>query len=630
MSSSRVPRRAVLGAAVSASLVAGGLSIALAADAPGCATFADAKGDSRPEAVPNAPAQTAEDGLDLTAVTFDTAEDKLRATVKVVDLGAAPEYSAGDAFYARFKHGGKAIEVYAYRYNPTQIGTVLALDAPQVGLRVAGKTVPSKAAAAYDTKTETVVLTVPLADLEKGAAAPTAGASLTELSAEAAGDDIVLAEPWDTAAAPKDMAYAIGGVCGDAGGAPAPAASGAASAAPSAAPSTAPSAAPSAAPSSAPASGAPAAADGPAPDCVDIKDAKADGQVNATTNPATATSNDPDLDLLAVNFESTPDAIRAYLKVDKLGAKASTGNGHRFNVKFTAGTKAVEVYGGQPDAVAAASNGALVAAGQSAPASGGARIAGTYNAAVKTTAVFDVKNSRVVLTVDRPSLEKALAAPLADGEVVKATSAGSAVYTPTAGNIPADTAQAATAEEQVYTVGDNRCFAPPVPPLSSVGALTAQFGDSAAVAAKLVDAAGAPVAGKEVTFALGASKATATTGEDGVAKAVLLVNEKAGKRSLAITSGETSMSEDFTVMVEKTALKAAGSKGAVTATLTDDDRKAVAGQVVAFTSGSVKKTARTDAKGVAKAAGFPAGSTVTVTYAGAAGQYAGSKTSAKA
>jgi hypothetical protein len=52
--------------------------------------------------------------------------------------------------------------------------------------------------------------------------------------------------------------------------------------------------------------------------------------------------------------------------------------------------------------------------------------------------------------------------------------------------------------------------------------------------------------------------------------------------------------------------------------------------VVTFTSGGKKVTAKTDGKGVAKAAGFAPGSAVTATYAGVSGQYAGSKASAKA
>ena len=77
----------------------------------------------------------------------------------------------------------------------------------------------------------------------------------------------------------------------------------------------------------------------------------------------------------------------------------------------------------------------------------------------------------------------------------------------------------------------------------------------------------------------------------------------------------------FTVLVEKTALKVTGSKGTVAATLSDDDKKPVAGQPVTFTAGSKKATVKTDAKGVAKVAGFAPGTTVKVTYAGAAGMY---------
>jgi hypothetical protein len=186
------------------------------------------------------------------------------------------------------------------------------------------------------------------------------------------------------------------------------------------------------------------------------------------------------------------------------------------------------------------------------------------------------------------------------------------------------------ASKLTYAFGNNACFGPPALPLKSIGAVKAQYGDTAAVAAKLVDAAGKPVAGKRITFSLGVSKVIAATGADGVAKAALVVKDKAGRRTLTLTDGTNKATAPFTVLVEKTALKAVGGRGSVVATLTDDDRKPVAGQVVTFTSGSKKVTARTDAKGVAKATGFVAGSAVKIAYAGATGMYSAASTSAKA
>jgi hypothetical protein len=184
-----------------------------------------------------------------------------------------------------------------------------------------------------------------------------------------------------------------------------------------------------------------------------------------------------------------------------------------------------------------------------------------------------------------------------------------------------------------YAVGDNHCFAAAgaaTSPITNVGVTKAQYGDVAAVAAKLVDAAGAPLAGKTLTFALGASKATGVTAADGVAKAALTIKDKAGKRSLKITGEGASTAVPFTVLVEKTALKVTGSKGTVAATLSDDDKKPVAGQPVTFTAGSKKATVKTDTQGVAKVAGFAPGTTVKVSYAGAAGMYSATAGSAKA
>lgn len=101
------------------------------------------------------------------------------------------------------------------------------------------------------------------------------------------------------------------------------------------------------------------------------------------------------------------------------------------------------------------------------------------------------------------------------------------------------------------------------------------------------------------------------------------------KRSLAIEAEGATTTIEFIVSLEKTVLKATGSKGSATATLTDDEKKPVAGQVITFTSGSKKVTARTNAKGVAIAKGLPPGN-VKVAYAGAAGMYTAASTATKA
>ncbi|MDT4942636.1 MAG: hypothetical protein QOJ34_2725, partial [Pseudonocardiales bacterium] len=431
---------------------------------------------------------------------------------------------------------------------------------------------------------------------------------------------------WDDATAPATATYLFGAGCG---GDSAPAAA----PVPSATPSTEPS------PSAAPAPGGPPAAAGlPAADCFVAKDPKGDAAFEGNG------PNDPDLDMTSLTLGSDGKNLTAYIKVDQLGDSPMFSDGHRFYVSFTfnkhsftmAGSNFANGEGAIRDGAngtgQVAANTQLAVDGTTSSTDPG-RFTGPGPGFVESglTFTFDTKNSYVIATLPIADLEKYGKAPSAGAVLSGVYANANSDYISSA--IVVDTAPdgaTATAPGKVtYTVGDNHCFAPPVPPLSSVGAVKAQYGDIAAVAAKLVDAAGAPAAGKTVTFTLGSSKVTGTTGADGIAKGALLVKEKAGKRSLVITSDDANVAVDFTVSLEKTALKAVGGKGGVTATLTDDDKKPVAGQAVTFASGSKKVTAKTDAKGVAKATGLPAGN-IKVTYAGAAGMYAAASTTTKA
>ncbi len=613
MTTSNLPRRTVVGAVLAASLVGSGM-LAFAEDAPAgpCMTFTDKAGDSAPADASAVPAP--EDDLDLTGVAFDTIDGKLLLSVYVKKLNVAPEYSFGDSFSVTFKHGSKAIKAYAYRYNPTQIGTALQAAYSQTGLRVDGSTKVKDIKVTYDQKASKVLFTVPLADLDKASGIPTAGAAFSTLAAEAAGDNIAFAEPWDTATAPKDLTYAVGSACG--GGAAAPAA-------PSVAPAPA-APAPAAAPAG---SGGDPLTDYPAADCATYKDPKGDAVYNNAPN-------DPDLDITAYTLRTTADALVAYLKVDKLGAKPTVTplDGHRFYSDFTfnkhvftVAASAFSSYGSSVRENAAKSGQVGPMAAMTVDSAGTGGDPGFTDA--KVTAKFDTKASIVVLSVPLASIEKYGKAPLA-GATLTAV-AGRAGADTGVLILPTDNTKSAKPADDVYAIGDNHCFAAPTPPLSNFGAVTAQYGDSAAVAAKLVDGAGAPVAGKTVTFTLGTSKATGTTGADGVATASLAVTEKVGQRTLTIEAEGATVSVPFTVALEKTVLRASASQGNVTATLTDDDNQPVVGQPITFTSGAKKIVTKTNAKGVAKA-GFAPGSTVKVSYAGAAGMYTAAATSAKA
>lgn len=365
---------------------------------------------------------------------------------------------------------------------------------------------------------------------------------------------------------------------------------------------------------------APAASGLPTVGCNTVTDPKGDGSTGSQEGLPGGAPNDADLDITGVVFQTEPGKVTSYIRVDKLAAAPSPGLGHYWVVEFSALGKDVKFASSrlvEP----------LQTAYSAAFLSDVVKIGGTTNKTIKLTATYDTKNSMVVLSADRAALEKALGGPLA-GTSLSKLHAESGFHVVT-GYEAADYADAKAGD--AFAVDSNACFAPPAPaasPLTNVGATAAQYGDTAAVAAKLVDASGAPVAGKMVSFTLGSAKAVGTTGPDGVANASLVVTAKAGQASLALASDDLTATVPFTVLVEQTALKAVNTKGTVTATLTDDDKTPVAGQVITFTLGSKKATAKTDAKGDAKVSGFPAGN-VKATYAGAPGMYAGSSETAK-
>jgi hypothetical protein len=621
VTTSHLPRRAIVGAVLASSLIGGGLIAASAADAP-CTTFTDAKGDSAPSDAPMIPAP--EDDLDITGVAFDTVDTNLVLSVYVAELNVAPEYSLGDYFKVSFTHGGKAVDVYSYRYNPSDFGTVADAFYDQQGIDVAGNAIATTMKVTYDEKASKVVFSVPLADLDKGTATPTAGAAFSALKAESSGDQFVIGETWDDAAAPKDLTYAVGSTCG--GGS-----------APVVVP--VPSVAPSVAPAPVVGGGDPSKL--PSADCFLAKDPKGDAHVLNGNTP-----NDADLDLTTMTLGSDAKNLYAYLKVDKLGAGPQFHDGHRFYVNFTfnkhtftaAGSTFKNGGSGQlKDGLAETGQVAHVtqlAVDGVSSATDPERFTGNGPGFVESGLkyVFDEKTSTVTAILPIADIEKYGKAPVAGASLtsVYGGAYGDAYAVAQPADAIPDGATSPETSKVTWALGDNHCFAGAASagPLSSVGAVKAQYGDVAAVAAKLVDAAGAPLAGKTVTFTLGTSKATGTTGADGIAKGALLVKEKAGKRSLVITSDDAKVSVDFTVLVEKTALKAVGGKGGVTATLTDDDKKPVVGQVITFASGSKKLTAKTNPQGVAKVTGLPPGN-VKVTYAGAPGMYTAASTTTK-
>ena len=623
MTTSRLPRRAIVGAVLAASIVGGGLVAAFAADPPACTTFTDPKGDSAPADAPMLPA--GDDDLDLTGVAFDTLDTNLNVSVYVAGLdAAAPKYSFGDYFTVTFKDGDKAVDLYAYRYNPTQLGDGASNFYDQTGMDVNSAAATTAMKVTYDTTASRVLFSLPLADLEKETGVPAAGAVLSTLTAQSDGDDVLIGEPWDDAAAPKDTTYTVGTACGGGGSAPV-------ATAPAPSPSPTPSATPTA--TIPPAGGAGDPSKLPQADCFLAKDLKGDAHTPNANVP-----NDPDLDLTNLTLGSDAKNLYAYLKVDALAAGPQIHEGHRFYVSFTHNkhnfTMAGSAY--KDDGSAQLKDG-LAQTGQVAHvtqlavdgvsnAADPARFTGAGPGFVDSGLkfVFDQKSSTVTAILPIADMEKYGKAPAAGAVLtgIYGGSFGDAYAVAQQADAIPDGATSPATSKLTYTIGDNHCFGGGTAssPLTYVGALKVQYGDTAAVAAKLVDAAGKPLAGQVVTFSLGASKTTGKTAGNGVARAALVVKDKAGKRSLTISGAGATTTVAFTVLVEKAVLTATGTKGAVTASLRDDDRHPVAGQVITFALGSKKVTARTDAKGVAKATGLPPGN-VKVTYAGAPGMY---------
>ena len=651
MPSNPLHRRLAVGV-LSIGLLAGVLIPLTGASAASCASWTDKKGDATTDQ--SGQAVLADAQLDILSAALGTVGDSLVATITTDGLSSSSS-DGGDEFRMLFSVGTVNMTMYADRF--AMGGQTVDTDAGIFDNQ--GSATPLKPGeATYDVKAKTVTIKVKTADVVAASGGKVAvGSTLTKVTAETT-NVIPLANVPATQYddAPTEMTTVLGTQCemGGAAAAPAPAASTAGSASPAASaaaspaassaaspaassaasPAASPAASASAAPSAQPSGGAsasPAAggANAPAPDCLDIADPKGDANVNPTTNAATGLSNDPDLDILAVNFQTQPETLVAYLKIDKLGAKPASGNGHRFNATFTAGTKTVEVYAGQPDATASAANGVLVGTGQFTPAAGGVRIAGAYNPTVKMSAVFDVTSSRVVLSIDRATLDKALGTPVADGEVVKATLGRSAVYTPSGGNIPADTAQAAKPEEQIYTIGDNRCFAaaaagpaagasPAPATASTILTVSApsriRTSDPEPVTATLKDSEGNPVSGKRLTAQVGAGSAVAgTTDSAGQVRLLPRVVDRAGTRALVVRfagnadgSGKTEVRRNITVLEEvskiATASSSTGSSRTFTITLTDDDpvRNPLAGAKVTLKFNGRTVTLTTDRNGRAK------------------------------
>jgi hypothetical protein len=579
----------------SAGLLIGVAAFAASASSPAvpCPTWTDPKGDTSAGGEPTG--ASADPDLDIVGTTFaPDAAGGLTVTVKVAGLtDVGPAFAPGDEFLVKLNIAGVASTVTLTR-DTFFLGTETAkLKA----------TASATGKVTFDVKTSTVTGVFTAAQVATAVGKPLRGLKLdtfsalsygyTEAPVAAAGLGFPL---YDTATAPATLTYTDAGGCG-AGGGSVPEPTGTPQ------PSTEPSAEPTDEPTDTP-EGSPVLAQ-PRAGCFAFKDAAGDAKPGSA--PLTSPNNDADLDLTEISLKSTPDAVQVFSKVASLGTAPDTPvfDGHSFTAAFSVGGKAVSATAEKAGAATATPS------------------------TVKATAVFDTKASNVVFTFPKADLEKVAGAALTTLTGLTITSNA----TNPAGTFDGDTATGAKPEEKTYTYGDNTCFLPPVGSLALTAPTTAEYGDRVVVTGSLTDTAKEAVAGVKVHASVtGQPEQVAVTDDDGKVSFALPLTGKAGAKRVTLTFlgtedvGPTSAGAALTETVEKTVLKAVAGKGSVTATLTDNDKSPVAGQLVAFTVGSKVTKVKTNAKGVAVLARQPAGTTVKVGFAAVTGYYSAAPT----
>jgi len=385
-------------------------------------------------------------------------------------------------------------------------------------------------------------------------------------------------------------------------------------------------------------------ADYPTAGCFTQTDPKGDASFDGVA------PNDPDLDILGVALETTPTSLRGYASIDGLTSDGpAEADGHRFTLKFVFNkhvfTAAGSDYGsGSADSGSGALRDGLAQTGHAGqvtqlgvdtpainPTSPDPAILtspGYVASGLKVT--FDYKNKWVIWDLPISDIEKygqaTFTGALSDVTIIAGTDeyAVSHTWDSTAKDNSNDSTN-------TWTVGDNLCFGPAKGVLTNLGVTKMQYGDKAALSAKLVNSTGAPVTGATVKFAIGRLLTTAKTNSAGVASAKLAPTSAAGRYTLTETFagtptvGAVTLTMPFGVVPEKTATTLAvarsGTKRIVTATLRDDDRHGVGGQRITWlVNGERVKTTTTSTTGIARFTAH-AGQTVRAVFAGVTGKY---------
>lgn len=148
--------------------------------------------------------------------------------------------------------------------------------------------------------------------------------------------------------------------------------------------------------------------------------------------------------------------------------------------------------------------------------------------------------------------------------------------------------------------------------LEYTGATTSDYGDLTTLSAKLLDASGTPLVGKQVTLSMGSQTCSATTGAGGIASCTVTVSQPEGNYPVVVSfagSGlylPSSATATFAVTREQTTVLAGtvgpilrGSSLTLTGTLLEDGVTPIAGRALTLTLGSKTCTGITNTAGVA-------------------------------
>lgn len=355
--------------------------------------------------------------------------------------------------------------------------------------------------------------------------------------------------------------------------------------------------------------------------------------LSSSGSPAVSLSSSsvPALDVTSVTPRLTSDSFQVFLALtDVVDATAMpmTSSEYRYKVTFAVDQKAVS-FG------AALANPANKSVPKHAEQNPYART-GTVDTIAGLAVDIDAATDFVTFTVPRKELEKNLGAALVEGQDT-VTDIKAVTQEVESEKVNAADTTTATGAAATWTVGDDYCFGPPPAALSGYAADVVQYGDTGFLRATLKSDTGTALAGKQVQFAVAGKTVAATTDAAGLAKAAYTPAVGAGTYKATVTfagdagNGKATLSGDTVVVVVKAegarfaplqVARPSATARSVTATLTDDDKHAIAGQRVDWYVGGKKvATLTTDRNGRTTCKTAKRGQTVQAKFAGVAGKY---------